>query len=165
MCRMKMEKEVDKLSGDDDDGYDESDLYESDRGDGDNDEYDDFQCTQTGLMYIFYEKMMEETLRLNYMNGFSDSLLIEDASIIGYFLYPHLYDFKYVNCKVNKQNGMIWYDNTLNIITNNTITIPNCFINLNVDVEKIIHGFTRDSVHMMHMIYLDYMEYMMNQDW
>eukprot|EP01084_Bolivina_argentea_P273885 466669_1 len=48
MCRMKMEKEVDKLSGDDDDGYDESDLYESDRGDGDNDEYDDFQCTQTG---------------------------------------------------------------------------------------------------------------------
>ena len=161
MCRMKMERDADKYSGQDDDIYDDSDLYDSDR-ESREDDYDDFQCTQTGLLYIFYEKMMEELLKSNYMDGKCDCVHIEDGVIIGYLLYPHLFDFKYVKCKINKENGMIYYDQTLHEKNNDTIEIPNCFINLDVENEKIVHVLARDTVKMLHMTYLDYMEYMMN---
>ena len=163
MCRMKMEKDADKYAGEED--FYDSDLYDSDR-ENDADDYDDFQCTQTGLLYIFYEKMMEEVLKINYLNGECDCVQIKDAAIIGYLLYPHLFDFKYVKCKVIKESGMIYYDQRLEIMKEDTIEIPNCFVNLDVNADKMVHAFARDSVSMLHGTYMDYMEYMMNNmDW
>ena len=95
-----------------------------------------------------------------------DCVHIDDAIIIGYLLYPQLFDFKYVKCKVVQETGMIYYDKRLDVNKNDTIEIPNCFINLDVDANKIIHVFARDQVKMLHTTYLDYMEYMMdNMNW
>ena len=162
VCRIKMEK----MGEDELDGYDESDLYDSDRSSADEDDFDDFKCTQSGILYIFYEKMMTELIRKNYMDGIADGLLIGEASIILYFLYPHLYDFKYVHCMINAENGMVHYDKGLGVIDEDSVVIPNCFVNLHVDDTQIVHGFTRDAVNMIHGVYMDSMQYMMQQmDW
>ena len=103
-------------------------------------------------------------MRYNYMNGQCDCVPLREASIIGHVLYPQLFEFKYVHCSVDRETGMVWYDERLTPPTKDTLKVPNCFVNLKVNASKVIQMFNRDSVTLLGMINMEFWEGMMNMD-
>jgi len=126
MCRMKMEgidEEVQQM-------YDvkEEDLY----------------CTQTGLMYHFIEKTTEKMIVAHFEWGNGEKMELHDPAVVGIILYPHLFEMKHVQCKIDRQNGMVYYDQRLLPPTEETMVRPNCFVVTDVDVPMFMRAFTRD---------------------
>lgn len=131
MCRMKM------------DGVDEEvqQMYDV--------QEEDLYCTQTGLMYHFLEKATEKMIVAHVEWGHGDWMELHDPAVIGFLLYPHLFDFKHVECKIDRRNGMVYYDQRLVAPTKETIKRPNCFVATDVEVELFLRVFTRDIIEML----------------
>ena len=134
MCRMK-------IDGVDDEVQQMYDVQE-----------EDVYCTQTGLMYHFLEKATEKMIIQHYEWGIGDYMELHDLSIIGFILYPHLFDFKYVKCNVDKSNGLIYFDKRLMVPQPSTIQRPNCMIALNIDKERFLKAYTRDMLIMLNKL-------------
>eukprot|EP01083_Nonionella_stella_P288654 982247_1 len=131
MCRMR-------IDGVDDDVQQMYDVQE-----------EDVYCTQTGLMYQFLEKATERQIVAHFETGIGDYMELHDLSLIGFMLYPHLFDFKYVKCNIDKGSGLIWFDKRLQKPTAEGIAIPNCLVAHKVDEEQFVRVFTRDMMFML----------------
>jgi len=132
MCRMKME-------GIDTDVQQMYDVQE-----------EDLFCTQTGLMYHFLEKSTEKMIVAHLEWGCNGGAMeLHDPAVVGFILYPQLYDLKHVQCKIDRKNGMVYFDKRLMPPTADTIIRPNCFVANNVDIPQFLRAFTRDVLAML----------------
>ena len=112
----------------------------------------DLYCTPTGLLYHFLEKTTEKMIVAHFEWGHGDKMELHDPAVVGFIMYPHLFDLKHVQCKIDKKNGMIYYDKRLMPPTEDTVTRPNCFIATDVDVALLLRAFTRDLLGILNTI-------------
>ena len=113
---------------------------------------EDVYCTQTGLMYQFFEKATERMIIAHYEAGIGDYMELHDLTLVGFMLYPHLFDFKYVKCVIDMTNGMVHFDKRLKLKTADTIQRPNCIVALKVESDKFVKAFTRDIMKMLNTL-------------
>ena len=113
---------------------------------------EDVYCTQAGLMYQFFEKATERMVIAHYEAGIGDWMELHDLTLVGFMLYPHLFDFKHVRCVIDQSNGMVHFEKGLKVKDAESIQMPNCFVALKVENDKFLKVFTRDMMKMINAL-------------
>ena len=84
--------------------------------------------------------------------GHGDQMELHDPAVVGFILYPHLFEMKHIQCKVDRSNGLFYYDRRLMPPTEDTVRRPNCFVMTDVDELRFLRAFTRDLLSILNTI-------------